>query len=205
MGMTCTLWRVSEADRRRLADLPGPEIEMFLFGERITPQPATGGGLVGWLKRLSPITIEDPPPTPADPADRPTTQARGEIDLDKAWQGLHFLFTGTASDGDEPGCFLLRGGVDLGEDEIGNDMPRVISAEQVRQFAAFLSALSATELQRRFDPDRMMELEIYPEIWDRDPSKDDTLQYLLDNVANLRKFLAQVVERKLGLVVSIVN
>jgi Domain of unknown function (DUF1877) len=189
MGMTCTLWRVSEADRKRLADLPGPEIEMFLFGERITPQPAKGGGLLGWLKRLSPITIEETPPTPADPADRPKTQARGQIDLDKAWQGLHFLFTGTASEGDEPGCFLLRGGADLGEDEIGNDIPRVISTEQVQQFAAFLSALSAKELKRRFDPDRMMELEIYPEIWDRDDERHGPLTDLVEAFDELREFV----------------
>ena len=28
-----------------------------------------------------------------------------DIDIDKAWHGLHFLFTGAAEEGPEPGCF----------------------------------------------------------------------------------------------------
>jgi hypothetical protein len=49
----------------------------------------------------------------------------------------------------------------------------------------------------------MMRLEIYPEIWDRDPAKDDTLGYLLEMVAVLRRGLEQVVGRGHGLLVTL--
>src|SRR5918994_521667 len=45
----------------------------------------------------------------------------------------------------------------------------------------------------------MMRLEIYPEIWDRDPEKDDTLGYLMESVSLLRQALDVVVARGYGL------
>ena len=58
---------------------------------------------------------------------------------------------------------------------------------RVQQFARFLSQLSADELADRYDPARMMKLEIYPEVWDRD--RDSELQHLLDAFEELRDFV----------------
>jgi hypothetical protein len=188
MGITCTLWRVSESDLRQLAAQPD-QIEEFLFGERVNRRAPAGGGLIGWLKRLSPITIET---TSALPPGTRQAQSRvhGEIDLDKAWHGLHFLFTGTAEDGDEPGCFLVRGGEDLGDEEIGNSLPRVLQPDKVKQFATFLSELTADELLRRYDPARMMALEIYPEVWGGSQVKRDAgREYLLEYFQALQEFV----------------
>ena len=49
----------------------------------------------------------------------------------------------------------------------------------------------------------MMELEIYPEIWDRDPAEDDSLGYLMAYLAELRRALAGVVARGHGLLVTL--
>jgi uncharacterized protein DUF1877 len=183
MGLTCTVWRLRPADVDHLVLHPA-EIEPFLLGEpEGAPAPAKGG-IGGWLKRLSPIQI-DPPYEPRGPS-----KARGELDLDKSWNGLHFLFTGTESEGEEPGCFLLRGGADLGEDEIGNDIPRVLTPEQVKAFAAFLAPLSTEELSRRYDAKRMMALGIYPKIWDRTGEENDGLDYVLEFFVQLRDFVA---------------
>jgi hypothetical protein len=200
VGVTCTLWRVSEADVRRLAAQPD-QIEVFLFGERVGRQVPAGGGVLGWLKRLSPITIETVPPLSSEP---PRTQARGELDLDKAWQGLHFLFTGTAEEGDEPACLLLRGGEDVGDDEIGNGIPRVLRPEQVEQFATFLSQRTAEELSQRYDPERMRALEIYPEVWDDAQNAPGTaLNYLLGSFEELRDFVRTAAAERDALVILV--
>jgi hypothetical protein len=198
MGMTCTLWRVTEADVQRLAHASGDQIAEFLFGKPI--EPPKRSGLIGWLKSLSPITIEAPPELPTSP-EGGGTDVRAEIDLDKAWHGLHFLFTSTVSEGDEPACFLLKGGDDLGEDEIGDSIPRVLRPVQVQQFVRFLSQLSTEELTRRYDPARMTKLEIYPEVWDRD--RESAMQSLLDAFEELRDFVSAVAAEGEAIVVLV--
>ena len=59
-----------------------------------------------------------PPPGAEHVARRPN------LDLDKAWEPLHFLLTGTALEGEEPACYLARGGEELAEqldDELGDE------------------------------------------------------------------------------------
>ena len=187
MGMTCSLWRVTVSDVERLAAAGPNQIQEFLFGEATpTAQQGKRAGLIGWLKNLSPIQIETGGEL-SQPIDGKGTQARAELDLDKAWHGLHYLFTSTAWEGNEPACFLLKGGDDLGEDEIGNSIPRVLRPVHVRQFAAFLSELSQDELTRRYNPEQMMKLEIFPEVWNRGDEED--LEHLLDAFDDLREFM----------------
>jgi hypothetical protein len=94
------------------------------------------------------------------------------IDIDKGWHGLHFLFTGTADSGDEPGCYLVRGGEDL-DDE---GQARALRPAQVRRFDEYLSMLNPAELTRRYDPARVaQQLEIYPDaIWARPAPAEDS-------------------------------
>jgi hypothetical protein len=49
----------------------------------------------------------------------------------------------------------------------------------------------------------MMRLEIYPEIWDRDPAEDDTLGWLLAHAAGLRVALDTAVRQGHGLLVTV--
>jgi hypothetical protein len=49
----------------------------------------------------------------------------------------------------------------------------------------------------------MMRLEVYPEIWDRDPDEDDTLGHLMESVSLLRQALDDVVARGYSLLVTI--
>ena len=92
--------------------------------------------LFGWLKSLSPITIEEVRPLP-DRAESGAAPTRAELDLDKAWHGLQFLFTNTAWEGDEPACFLVKGGREIGDEEVGYSMPRLLDPPQVRAARVF--------------------------------------------------------------------
>lgn len=48
--------------------------------------------------------------------DEPSSE---EVDIDKAWHGLHYLLTGTAWEGAPPLNFLAAGGREVGEVESG--------------------------------------------------------------------------------------
>jgi hypothetical protein len=136
------------------------------------------------------------PPPDYDPAnDRP------HCDLEGTWHGLHFLFTGTAWDGDAPSCYLVQGGKEIGDaDELGYSVLQALDSAQARQFAGFLRSLSREMLQRRFDPQRMTALQISPGLWD---VADSRLDHVLSSYEDLRSFVDSTVETRSGLIVYV--
>lgn len=156
--------------------------------------------LEGFILRLFGITTQQVSATAA--ADDWNQDGDG-IDIEKAWHGLHFLFTGTAWEGQEPGCFLLCGGEEIGDKDVGP--ARVLRPDQVSQFAAFLAELSHDELARRYDPTRMTALEIYPEIWMRPADSGESgFDYLFESFEDLRDFMKTTSARGDSLIVSVV-
>jgi hypothetical protein len=127
-----------------------------------------------------------------------------EADLDKAWHGLHFLLTGTAWEGDEPACFLVRGGREIGDEDVGYGPARALSPDQVGRFADFLASISHDDLRRRYDPLKMTELEIYPDVWSRTHDGDDTeWEYLEQGFETLREFVTRARGLGEGIIVCI--
>lgn len=186
MGMTGGIYRASDSEIQKLRAEPHT-IGDFIEGSGWAPpvREVRPKGVLGWLLKLTPITIEEVDPT-AVPPSYYKEHERPHCDLDKAWHGLHFLLTGTAWEGEEPACYLVRGGEDLGDaDELGYNVIQALSPPRVQRLAAFLNSLSRQELERRFDPERMMALDIYPEIWTR----DSACEYLLDASDELRTFV----------------
>lgn len=49
----------------------------------------------------------------------------------------------------------------------------------------------------------MMSLEIYPDIWDREPKDDDTLGCCMEYVADLRRFLSDAASNSMGITLYI--
>jgi hypothetical protein len=78
-----------------------------------------------------------------------------------------------------------------------------LTAGETRELAAALARLDDQSLRMRFAPADMMKLEIYPEIWDRDPAEDDTLGYLMEYLSELRGALNTASAQGLGLLVTI--
>jgi hypothetical protein len=142
------------------------------------------------------------PSTPGPPL--ALTDGEGELcDLDKSWHGIHYLLTGRADESGTPLEFLVAGGTFVGDDDVGYGPPRVFTAAETREIAAALAAVTDEDLRSRFAPEAMMAAEIYPEIWDRDPTDDDTLGYLMENVALLREAMTTVTSRGHGLLVAL--
>jgi hypothetical protein len=198
MGMTGGLVRASEADIRRLrADRSA--LPDFIEGDVWVPavrrvQPK---GVFGWLLRLTPITIEETDPDAVPPEGAQPVDRDAHLDLDKAWQPLHFLLTGTAWEGEEPGCYLVRGGEELiDDDELGYSSIRALTPEQISRLDEFLMELSHETLRRRFDRERMVALEIYSKRRDRDTvDAADEVYYLLEAFDALRSFAAATAKR----------
>ncbi len=99
-----------------------------------------------------------------------------KLSLEKAWHGLHFLLTGSASGGTGPEAVLLAGGKPFGKD-LGYGPARLLRPEGVHALSATLSSISDDQLWRNYDAPRMTDECIYPFIWDEDEA-DLRAEYL---------------------------
>lgn len=126
-----------------------------------------------------------------------------ETDLDKAWHGIHYMLTKSAWGGDPPLNFLVLGGTEIGDVDVGYGPARAITSEVVRDIHEQLRGLTEQDLRARFDPSEMTTLDVYPTIWDRDPEEDDTFGYCAEYFQVLQAFIADAAEKKLGLIVHI--
>jgi hypothetical protein len=127
----------------------------------------------------------------------------GDTDLDKAWHGIHFMLTQTAWEGSAPLNFLLIGGTEIGDIDVGYGPARGMTSMEVRTVAEALQDIDESFMRARFDSTLMMELEIYPTIWDRDPDEDDTFGYCMEYFLLLRNFVTSASERGMGLIISL--
>jgi hypothetical protein len=127
-----------------------------------------------------------------------SSNGHDQLEIDKAWHGIHFLLTGSAWESSLPLGFIVAGGEEVGDD-LGYGSARALLSEQVRAIDAALEPFTPDELQKRFDADRMTELEIYPFGWSHDP--DGELEYLLAFYMELRAFAHRTADRGHGLLV----
>ena len=115
-----------------------------------------------------------------------------QIDIDKAWAGIHFLLTGSNSEGGKPPlAHVIIGGTDIGDD-VGYGPARYIEAEEVKQIYDAFRDISEDELKGRFDPEKMKESKIYPF---ENSCTDEDLAYLLENFRSLKDFYRKTVEQ----------
>ena len=131
----------------------------------------------------------------------PEIESEGETDLDKSWHGIHFLLTGTASEGEFPLSFLIHGGAQIGDVEVGYGPARALRSSEVKEVNGALSVIDEQTLRTRFDPIKMSELGIYPEIWERDG--DEAMEYLEENFRVLTDFINRAADKNLGIVISL--
>jgi Domain of unknown function (DUF1877) len=95
------------------------------------------------------------------------------LEIDKTWQALHFLLTGSPHAGIAPASWVVFGNHSLGSEEepifFGWIGIRYLLPDEVQQVAQMLSQTSLETLALRYSPDKMDKLEIYPiGIWQRD-------------------------------------
>ena len=203
MGMTGGLVQASEAEILRLRMNPA-ELPEFIEGNEWAPpvREVRPKGILGWLLRLTPITIEEVDPDAVPPEGALSGDSRPHLDLDKAWHPLHYLLSETAWEGDEPGCYLVSGGESLCDEDLGYSSIRALTPSEVRRFDDFLSSLSHDTLRKRFDPPRMVALGIYQRPRTREkPRTNDDLEHLLEAFDGLRVFVTSAARAGAGAIV----
>jgi len=197
MSMILSLVALSDATIGRLHAHPAL-VWRVIAPDDAEALAAAAASRPGWLAQLF--------GRPAPAALPPLTLGEGEgvmTELDKAWHGIHYLLTGTAWEGEPPLNALVSGGREVGKEDVGYGPARTLTVAETREVAAALTRLDDATLRARFAPAEMMRLEIYPEIWDRDPAEDDTLEYLMEYLSELRGALNTASAQGLGLLVSI--
>lgn len=113
------------------------------------------------------------------------------IDVDKAWNGIHYLLTGTAFEGEPPLSWAILGGKEVGDD-VGYGPARFLTADQVKNISQALPDLEV--FKAGFSPKEMDESEIYPDgIWERDG--EEALEYLVDNYKRMVEFYQSAASR----------
>jgi len=83
-----------------------------------------------------------------------------ELDLDKSWHILHYIFTGDIGPVGAPGDLLMTGD-DMGGDTTGYGPPRLHDPEATRRFAEFLQRLDLETLQDRANREAMTAAGVY--------------------------------------------
>lgn len=111
-------------------------------------------------------------------------RAGPELDLDKAWHGIHFLLAGNAWEATGGAGEAVLGGEPVG-DEAGYGPARLLGPEQVRTVAAALTPITVDTLRSRYDGPTLDAAEVYPHIWDEEDVFDT---YLAPNFTQLRTF-----------------
>lgn len=190
MGMIASLYTLSDANIAKAADNPLLLEKVFDPANPQAYDRARQREMPGWLDRL----LGKKAPQRSDPELFVLDPEEGrDVDIDKAWHGLHYLLTKTAWEGEPPLDFLVRGGREV------DDTNRLFSAGEVAGIDAALAPIDTALLRTRFDPADMDRLEIYPLIWSED---NGGLDYCLAYFDDLKDFIRQAAARGLGMVLS---
>lgn len=160
MSMNAQLRRIpaADADRARRDTDFRTQLTMGAFGAGFDSAELMSS-LPWYLRLLLRLT------QPGMPKSSPTAKAApppGELlDLHKSWHGIHWLLCQDPWEGPVPLKHTLFGKEEIGED-LGYGPARLNSPSEVLEVEKALRALSDAELMRRYDPQKMDELEIYP-------------------------------------------
>ncbi|MFY0583079.1 YfbM family protein [Cystobacter fuscus] len=132
--------------------------------------------------------------------DDDTSSTAEYLPMEKNWQALHFLLTGTAWEGSPPLNFIAAGGQPVGEESFGYGPARAFTPEQVKELSRALGGVDREALRRRFNARKMDELEIYPQGWS-DHADEESLESLFEDFDALQRFLREGAEQGQALLV----
>lgn len=112
------------------------------------------------------------------------------IDIDKAWHGIHFLLTGTNEVTKSAASSLLNG-----EKIYKNDDFLILTSSQVLEFNSHIENITPDILSRNYDPEKMDKLNVYPSNY----SSGERLEYLLSYYLILKDFVNRTAKTNLAL------
>ncbi len=155
-----------------------------------------------WLAvALSPEQLTQISGKPAEAA-KILNRSKGEavFDLDRSWQGLHYLLNETAWEPRSVAGQAVLGGATIFPD-VGGGPALLITADRVKLIAAALARLSPSELSTHYDGAAMDQLKIYPQDWQKQgPAGREAL---LGSLLKLSDFYQRAAERGEALLLTI--
>jgi hypothetical protein len=167
-------------------------IVMSMIGNFRTTTDAEIQSLLAEPQRIKALLYSDSPDLP---------DGVSVLDIDKAWQGIHFLLCGDAWDGgDYPLNFILASGTLVGDIDVGYGPARVFTSVEVAEIARVLEPLTSAELRTRFDAGEFTEAGVYPSIWD-DSIEECLDEYVLHYFGILKEFVLKARDDRRGLIV----
>jgi uncharacterized protein DUF1877 len=111
-----------------------------------------------------------------------------ELDIQKAWHGVHFILAGGADVTPTPLGQAILGGIEIGEDA-GYGPPRYLNPHTVSSIAGELSKFTRDQFRLRYDGAAMNAAELYPGNWE-DPENESWVIDALDEVAGFYQRVA---------------
>lgn len=110
-------------------------------------------------------------------------------DIDKAWEGIIFLLTGEGlASSEHPLTKVLFSGQLIDEEQdLGYGPAHFLRPNEVIMLNDELSKITIEDLRERFNPNKMTEEGIYPEIWEEG---NDAFNYLAEEFKAVQKTFA---------------
>ena len=108
------------------------------------------------------------------------------LQLDKAWNGIHWLLALDQGQTNAPESKLIYGGTEIGQD-VGYGPGRYLTPAEVRAAAGGLAKISRDVLVKRYNPREMDDAGVYPSMWSDEPQEG--LRWLLESYDRLAPFV----------------
>lgn len=145
--------------------------------------------MIGHLKQITPAKLEEIKSNPSilESLLNETGELgeEAEYDLDKTWNGLHYLLAGDNWEGQDPLIWVIGGGEEIGDDLVYGPA-RHLTPEKVRMAAEALSGLTKESLKPKYNPEAWND-RIYPTgIWADEGN--DALEWLMEYFEGLVRF-----------------
>jgi len=130
------------------------------------------------------------------------SQAKGlGLDMDKTFEAVHYLLTGSRDKGPEPYCYLLHGGKVIGHYQREFEV-RAINSSRVANFETALQGIDREELLRRYDVKSLALAEVYPTgLWENDGI--ETFNYIYQKFDALKVLLRGAKSQGFGLILCV--
>lgn len=198
----------SVSDRNIARILANPTLVWdVITANDLAPSPKEEGGLKGMLGRL---LGKKPPEFVPDPNYSP--EERRLNDVAGAWLVLTYLLTGDPQGGESSLNFLVTGGTQVGDLDVGDGPARAFTSDQVRVIAAELNLVRDADAEARYeaavalDPDIMDEPDFDEDEFDEDDEEfldapDTTRRHVFGCLEVLRTYIANTVALNQGLIV----
>lgn len=135
---------------------------------------------------------------PAVVREQPWTEppASHLLDLGQSWHCLHFLYCGEPWESEFPAGFLLAGGEQVGDVDVGYGPARAYRPAELAQIDNFLDAISEQEMRARCDPTAMSDAQIYGAV-----ESDEDWPYLEVYLREIRTFVKNAASAAEGMLV----